>query len=443
MKFGIVPLLTGDSGGVYQYSLMMLEALRNPGTISKDDQVTIFVHESASQDLSQFVLPNWEIRPLSPPSLRRTLGKVLHALPFGSQLSKLFRPSGAGPQRIPQDISHINFKPELGAWFRRFGVDLMIFPVPMSISFECGIPYIFVVHDLQHRLQPHFPEVGSPREFQAREYLFMNGIANAVCVVADSEVGREDVLACYGATGVSANNVFALPFVPPAYLPEWVSADRRQAVRRQYNLPDNFFFYPAQFWPHKNHARLLMALALLRDKYGIHGHLVLCGSHSNEVRSQTFKEVQELIEQHELNGQVHYLGYVLNEDMAVLYAEALALVMPTFFGPTNIPILEAWTLLCPVLTSNIRGVRDQALDGAILVNPDSVEDIAQGLHKLWTDEAFRIHLCHKGTERLKGLTQQDFADRLSLILKHAKRTFSDIRVKTHNPASYVRDVNEF
>jgi glycosyltransferase involved in cell wall biosynthesis len=52
-------------------------------------------------------------------------------------------------------------------------------------------------------------------------------------------------------------------------------------------------------------------------------------------------------------------GYVPNEDMVPLYAAARRLVFLTFFGPTNIPILEAWAHGCPVLTSDIRGMQEQ------------------------------------------------------------------------------------
>ena len=77
-----------------------------------------------------------------------------------------------------------------------------------------------------------------------------------------------------------------------------------------------------------------------------------------------------------LEGELRYLGYVPDEDMSGLYAGAVALVMPTFFGPTNIPVVEAWTFGCPVLTSDIRRIREQAGNAAVLVDPRSVEAIA-------------------------------------------------------------------
>jgi glycosyltransferase involved in cell wall biosynthesis len=420
MRLGVVPLLSGDSGGVYQYCLMVLEGLRAPGVLASDDRVTLFVHDVQDPLLKQVAAPEWEIRPLSPPSLRRKAVALARAFPGGEQLLGAMRTLAPQESRVPDDISRIRKKPKLSAWFRKANIDVMLYPVPMSIAFETDVPYIFAVHDLQHRLQPQFPEVGSPKEWTSREYLFRNGVAKALLVIADSETGCEDVMACYGETGITEDRVMPLPFVPPSYVPQNLSSDVRLAVRRRYGLPERYVFYPAQFWPHKNHLRLIEAMALLRDRDGLALHLVLCGSHYNEIRSKTFAEVFALVSKLGLEQNVHYLGFVPDGDMAALYAEAEALVMPTFFGPTNIPILEAWTLDCPVLTSDLRGIRDQAGDAALLCDPHSIEALAQGLSRLWTDQDLRTLLSALGRERVNAWTKSHFAKRLSSLLDCAR-----------------------
>src|SRR5262245_45175572 len=121
-----------------------------------------------------------------------------------------------------------------------------------------------------------------------------------------------------------------------------------------------------------------------------------------------------------LQDNLQYLGYVADEDMSGLYAEAAALVMPTFFGPTNIPILEAWAFGCPVLTSDTRGIREQVQDAAILVNPRSVEAIADGIYRIWTDENLGRMLEERGRQRLSTYGPNDYGSRLIEILKEAK-----------------------
>jgi hypothetical protein len=105
-----------------------------------------------------------------------------------------------------------------------------------------------------------------------------------------------------------------------------------------------------------------------------------------------------------------YLGYVPDEDMSGIYAEAVALVMPTFFGPTNIPPLESWAFGRPVLSSDIRGIREQIGNAGVLVDPRSVEAIAEGIFRLWTNEHLCKELADRGRQRLRGLYPRWFSE---------------------------------
>ena len=96
--------------------------------------------------------------------------------------------------------------------------------------------------------------------------------------------------------------------------------------------------------------------------------------------------------------------------------------MPTFFGPTNIPLLEAWALGCPVLTSDIPGVREQMGDAALLVDPRRVDQLAAGIRNLWTDESLRASLARRGARRLALYGPADFRGRLSAALHSALAT---------------------
>jgi glycosyltransferase involved in cell wall biosynthesis len=148
--------------------------------------------------------------------------------------------------------------------------------------------------------------------------------------------------------------------------------------------------------------------------------LVLCGSRNNWIREATFDEAMAAAARLGVADQIHYLGFVPDSDMAPLYAATQALLMPTFFGPTNIPILEAWSLDCPVMTSDIRGVREQAGDAALLVDPQSPEAMADAMARLWSDEALRAILKKRGRSRLALWGPDEFADRLALILRAAR-----------------------
>lgn len=456
MRIGIVPVLNGFGGGVYQYSLAMLRALEAWQDRRAGDACAMFTAEFDSPALSECRDRGWEVHGFrAPPSgsrvwrhrtleiLRHLAGEGLHRNAWrwyrrreGARPTKSdsATPKGGAVTAPIHDLDLIRARPQVGRWFARCGIELMLYPYPDPLSFECGIPYILAIHDLQHRLQPEFPEVSADGMWEKQEYLFRNGAKHATLILVDSEVGKEDVLDCYGAYGVTPERVKVLPFLPSSYLTRDVPAEHRRRVQSVYGLPDRYLFYPAQFWPHKNHARIVRALGLIEKREGLRIPIVFCGARDLEIRERTFREVASLIDQLNLGREVRHLGFVPNEDMSALYAGAEGLVMPTFFGPTNIPVLEAWSFGCPVLTSDIRGIREQVGDAAVLADPRSIESIADQIRRLWTDESLRQTLIQRGRQRLAAYTVADYQERLTVILDEAK---SCIHSKKQNRSRWL------
>lgn len=434
MRIGVVPSLSGFGGGLYQYSLTMLDALHAlQESKAIDDEFIVFHWDENEHALPKFCKEGWEIVLLNLPlTVRRQVFHTLgHFLEDGKAreiamklylrfVSKYLLPD---PDRvIPRaDLAHLFIKQRI-SW--------MLYPAPTPIAFEIGIPYVMAVHDLQHRLQPEFPEVSANGEWEKREYLFRNGTRCAMLLLADSDVGKEDILNFYERYGVTPDRVKVLPFIPPWYLPVEVSENEKKRIRSSYELPERYIFYPAQFWPHKNHARIIQALGLLKQEHNLNIGFVVCGSYTGEIMNRTYHEVRELAHKLGLDKEIYYLGYVPDEDMAGLYAEAVALVMPTFFGPTNIPVLEAWAFGCPVITSDIRGIREQVGNAAILVDPRSVEAIADGIYRLWTDENLRCTLADRGRKRLAIYTPGDYRRRLIEILEEGKARVHSERLRS-------------
>jgi glycosyltransferase involved in cell wall biosynthesis len=430
MRIGVVPFLYQGIGGLTRHSETVLRALSEAWADGGEDEFIVFTHDLRHPSLSRLASGrNWSVKPLWGES--RTWRGTLAAV--GRRLWRRVRrqpvrpggrPDAAGPDpwgtgRPLPDPDVPQFNTDWDRWLKSCGAELLLVLANNAFPFEAGVPYVVVVHDLQHRLQPEFPEVSEGGEWEWREYFFRNGVRYATLVVTESEVGKEDVSSCYGEWGVTPDRVRVLPNLPAPFGPAGAAEGER--VRGKYRLPRRYLFYPAQFWPHKNHARVVEALGVLKRERDLRVPLVCCGSWSGEIRERTFREVGELVQRHGLDGQVFFLDYVPNDDMAGLYVGAAALVFPTFFGPTNIPPLEAWSVGCPVLTSDIRGLREQAGDAAILVDPRSVTALAEGMHRLWTDETLRSDLVARGRARVASYTARDFSDRLRGIVEEAKR----------------------
>jgi glycosyltransferase involved in cell wall biosynthesis len=406
MRIGIVPFLDPHGGGTFQHSQNVLEAASR--WRQDDNDVVLFLRDLAER---RWLRGDWVVYPL------RTAHRNLLRRLAGPSVRRLWRrlhPAPPAP-RVPADLRD---DPSSRQRLREVGIELMLFPTLDPLSFEAGLPYVLTVHDLQFRLQPEWAEFAGSHAWW--DYLVRFGARWATLLLVDSEIGREDVLALYG-DEIGPERIRVLPYLPAQSLPRMIAPAAIEATRAKFDLPARYLFYPAQFWPAKNHARLVEALAALGDAGRPGVDLVLCGSRSGHLREETYRKLRALARSLGVDRRIHCLGYISDADLAALYAGAVALVMPTFFGPTNIPVVEAWSLGCPVLTSDIRGVREQVGDAALLVDPRDVESIAAGIGRLWRDEELRRELARAGSARLAAYTASDFANRLREILDEAMR----------------------
>jgi glycosyltransferase involved in cell wall biosynthesis len=97
-------------------------------------------------------------------------------------------------------------------------------------------------------------------------------------------------------------------------------------------------------------------------------------------------------------------GYVSEGDKAALLAAAEALVYPSTYEGFGFPVLEAMAAGTPVVTSNRSSLPEIAGDAALLVDPDSEEEIAHGIGRVLTDAELRARLREAGVERARSFT---------------------------------------
>jgi glycosyltransferase involved in cell wall biosynthesis len=378
-------------GGLYQYATTLVHCLQ-----AEDGDGAYTVFDASAEGLPFAIeAPGWRLVRLGRAAVATRL------LPEGL-VHVLARLGWRRPLRVIPEYGEV----------RGAGLDVMLYVKPSVHSFLWRTPAVFPIHDLQHLEQPEFPEVSAAGERARREFLYRNAVPSAAGVLADSELGREDIIAAYGAR---PERVHALPHLAPSYLRPDVTPADRQRVASRYALAPGFLFYPAAFWPHKNHARLLRALRRLNDERGARLTLVLAGRLDRE-----YAALRRLVEELSLGEQVRFLGYVPDEDLFPLYGLALALVMPTLFGPTNIPNLEAWSLGCPLITSDVRGLHEYVGDAGVLVDPRDDRSIAEGIWRVHADPELRLRLAERGREKVAAWTPRDFVARLRAVLAAAR-----------------------
>ena len=311
---------------------------------------------------------------------------------------------------VPLAVSILRYFYPLNWIARKHNIDLMVFPgITADASFYWG-RQITLFTDIAHIFYPHFPEVSEGDKLRQRNVLFKYGIKNASQIVVESNQLRLDIAKFYQAN-ISKVDVLYQTMSQAVC----VNDNDEECVDFINTLPEKYLFYPAQLWEHKNHKNLLWALKLLVAKdYEL--CLILSGS-----RKKGDEQIFSLIDELNLQDHVKYLGYVSDKFMPILYKNAQMLVMPTYFGPSNIPTLEAFYFGCPAVISDLPGVREQSGNAALLFNPDSSEDIADKIQFVLYDKDRQEKMVKMGYERMKLLSYENYRDSLfSIIDKNLK-----------------------
>ena len=180
-------------------------------------------------------------------------------------------------------------------------------------------------------------------------------------------------------------------------------------------LPGKFLFYPAQFWPHKNHMRLIEAFRGVVDEVADIS-LVLTGKKRDE-----YEAVMSAVARLGLTQKVHHLGYVEQHDLQAAYQLASALVMPSLFESVSIPIYEAFQLGTPVLASGILAIPEQVADGGLLFDPTSVPSIRGAILKMLIESGDAQRRARIAQERMHAMTAERYGQQLRELLLNLVR----------------------
>lgn len=308
--------------------------------------------------------------------------------------------------RIAQQPSNVDFQRRLD----QDHIELLWFATGYHIPVDT--PYIATVWDIQHRIQPWFPEVSTHGEWQAREAYFIPFLQRAAFVIAPNEVGQQELTFFYQ---IPPSRIRCLHHPAPRVGQPPLQASVR-STREKYGLHANYLLYPAQFWPHKNHINLLRALQLVRGHHGLDLDLVLVGSDKGNLNY-----IRSVVEKFRLGDHVHFLGFIPRDDLLALYAGAFALTYVSHFGPENLPPLEAFAYGCPVIASNVPGASAQFGNAALLVDQSRPEDIAAAVAQLHARPKLRANLIHKGGARSRQYTAAHYVHDVFRIMDEFER----------------------
>jgi glycosyltransferase involved in cell wall biosynthesis len=367
------------------YTFLLLTAEWNHDELAVFDgpgfsRLCVLSHQN-QKEIQPAALRQWEellqgIRRLLPLSLINRLRPPIQWLK--ARHRSINRPSS------PLSTAGINLSGE--------GVDLLFCPFTAVTYAEPGLPVISFVHDLQHRIYPQFFDAA---EFAGRENTYTQMAHRADVIICNSNYTRQTLLAQFET--IKPEQCHVIPISIHSRLTGGNSpelAGTKPPFLEKISRP--FLFYPANFWPHKNHRLLLTAYnALLHQRPNLNLDLALTGSPSEAV-----DQLQTAVAQMNLTGRVHFLGFLPDSDLAAVYQACKGLIYPSLYEGFGIPLLEAFTFNKPVLCSDVTSLPEVAGDAALYFNPRKPAEIIRAIETLLDDPSLEATLIQEGQKRL-------------------------------------------
>lgn len=263
-------------------------------------------------------------------------------------------------KRIFEDTEHITFvninpknrfiKSDKLFKFWLYWYDVQVMYYYTSLYYNVDLPQVTTVWDLNHNDIPAFPEVSRRGGFDARQGEYNYKLPRATRILVGNKIGKQDICTYYP---VDERKIRLLPMFTPQ---DVFNLKPDEEILEKFNLKSGkYIYYPAHFWAHKNHIRIVKALKELKDR-GVELTCVFSGVGTR------LNFIKRKVKEFGLENQVKFVGFISREEVCALYKNALALTYASVFGPDNIPPLEALYFKCPAIVSNIDGHKEQLGD---------------------------------------------------------------------------------
>ena len=261
---------------------------------------------------------------------------------------------------------------------------------------------LLTVHDLSF---VRVPDAAAPSLKRYLDYVVPRSVKRAAHILADSAATKADLIDLYGLSG--SKITVLLSGVDRRFQR---SINQLSTIRSKYQVGErNYIFTIGTVQPRKNYIRLIQALAQLRHR-GYDVDLVIAGG-----RGWLEDPIYMTIIETSMQDHVHMIGFVDEEDLPTLYSGAVCVAFPSLYEGFGFPVLEGMACGTPVITSNVSSLPEVAGDAALMVDPYSIDAIADAIQRMLDDSELRASMIAAGYEQVKFFTWQRAARQLHQI----------------------------
>lgn len=371
MKVGVYLIqgINPSAGGNFSYYDKLINAI---DTYNFTDKIEVCFVGRVSREEVKLRREYFQISPAS----RYRMSRVLKKLKVTGLLSRIFSTNADLCNR--SDLSLL----------KKASVDLILYPKQFFHEVD-DFPFMTMNWDAGHKSTFMFPEFLDG--FETRENWYQMEMQKSLAVIVESQSSKEEFSTYFA---IPESKIEIVPLFPGGVVDLVVKIEDQDQILRNFNLDrHSYFFYPAQFWAHKNHYNLVLAFKkLVENNPDRHLKLVFTGSDKGNKGY-----ILSVIKKLKLEKDVLIFGFVSNEEVYSLYKNSIALVMPTFLGPTNMPLLEARDLNVAVICSDLKGHREMCGNGALYADPTSPDQWYISMASL-LDNTFRETLIKQAGE---------------------------------------------
>lgn len=287
-------------------------------------------------------------------------------------------------------------------------------PFFLTLPFLSSYPFIVTVHDLTPLVfRDNFP-VGLKGKIKWN--LQVKRLKKARRIITDSNSSKNDIAKL---TGIEKERIDVVYLASGEnFKNKKLSTQKINQLRDKYSLPEKFALYVGDVTWNKNLPRLIEGAVMAKVPLVLAGKTLV---EKNFDKSNPWN--QDLLKTQKLSDEnkriVKRLGFVDDDDLADLYNLATLFAMPSLYEGFGLPILEAMSCGCPVITSKEGSVSEVAGDSAYFINPYDVNEISEGLKKVFNDKKLQIELSKKGLDQAKKFSWKKTAEKTNESYRRA------------------------
>lgn len=362
------PDIDQGNGGIRQYALNLLKSL-----------------EEMANDKWQL----WVYHDLRDPEVLQIVNNSKHCVLvhsddiFITQAKKnnqLRQRVGALCQFLIGRVPHA-FRPKnlLDDFIEKNEIDYVHVPYQFCPDLKKSTKLITTLHDVQ---ELHYPINFTPKERAYRAEMYLRCTQNSHKIIVSYTHVAQDIINYFG---VPSERIVVLLLNMKNL---WFSAfdNQQPKLKLEEFHKSRYLFYPANFWPHKNHMRLLTAFKMVVDRLDTTLQLVLTG----DATSGQGRLIQDRVQELNLQKNVHFAGVLTDAQLYLAYKNATAVVVPTLYEAGSFPLMEAILMNIAVICSNVTSLPETIGDLDFTFDPYDIDQMADRMSQIVTDDVYRI-----------------------------------------------------